>query len=121
MIRGNKILCGNIGDSRATAAKKTEAGWVCETLSRDHKPDSPDERERILRANGRVEPYYDEDGNDFGPARVWLMDQNVPGLAMSRSIGDVVASWVGVSYEPEFQFITIAEDYKFLILASDGI
>lgn len=40
---------------------------------------------------------------------------------MSRSLGDVVASWVGVSYEPEFQFLTVSEECKFIIIASDGI
>jgi len=33
--------------------------------------------------------------------RVWLMDQDAPGLAMSRSIGDYIAHSVGVATEPE--------------------
>jgi hypothetical protein len=32
-----------------------------------------------------------------GPQRVWLRDSWVPGLAMSRAIGDAVAHSVGVS------------------------
>ena len=36
----------------------------------------------------------------MGPARVWLKDLEVPGLAMSRSLGDYVAQSVGVSPEP---------------------
>ena len=36
----------------------------------------------------------------MGPARVWLKDLDVPGLAMSRSLGDYVAQSVGVSPEP---------------------
>jgi hypothetical protein len=31
---------------------------------------------------------------------VWLKDEDSPGLAMSRSLGDLVASQVGVSHEP---------------------
>lgn len=30
-----------------------------------------------------------------GPERVWLKDQDIPGLAMSRSLGDTVAHSVG--------------------------
>jgi hypothetical protein len=37
----------------------------------------------------------------FGPKRVWLKHKQVPGLAMTRSLGDLVAKSVGVTYEPE--------------------
>lgn len=45
---------------------------------------------------GRVFPYHDEEGEPMGPYRIWLKDQNVPGLAMTRSFGDYIASTVGV-------------------------
>ena len=40
---------------------------------------------------------------------------------MSRSIGDLVASSVGVSPEPEFYEYDMSEDDKFIVLASDGV
>jgi len=36
----------------------------------------------------------------MGPQRVWIAKEDVPGLAMSRSIGDNVAHSVGVSEVP---------------------
>ena len=39
-------------------------------------------------------------GRPSGPKRVWLMDDCIPGLAMSRSIGDLVAASVGVTWKP---------------------
>lgn len=36
----------------------------------------------------------------MGPYRVWIKEQNIPGLAMTRSFGDYVASTVGVIDEP---------------------
>lgn len=39
-------------------------------------------------------------GNPVGPARVWLKHENIPGLAMARSIGDRIAAQVGVIAEP---------------------
>jgi hypothetical protein len=39
-------------------------------------------------------------GDPIGPARVWLKKENIPGLAMSRSIGDLIAASVGVIEEP---------------------
>ena len=53
-----------------------------------------------MKAGGRIEPFKDSAGNFVGPSRVWLMHQKIPGLAMSRSIGDIVAATVGVTYQP---------------------
>ena len=90
-------------------------------LSRDHKPDDRSEAARIQQCNGRVESYQDENGNPVGPARVWLKNQDLPGLAMSRSLGDAVAASVGVIPDPEIlEFLLTPED-KFIVIGSDGI
>ena len=47
-----------------------------------------------------MEPCLDENGDYIGPHRVWLKDENLPGLAMSRSLGDLVGASVGVTWEP---------------------
>lgn len=63
-----------------------------------------------------------DDGVD-GPCRVWLGHMDVPGLAMSRSLGDVVAHTAGVSSEPQFfeyEFNRGREDLM-LVVASDGL
>lgn len=57
-------------------------------LSQDHKPSLPEEYKRILVSGGRVESYKDSQGRQVGPMRVWVKNENMPGLAMSRSIGD---------------------------------
>jgi len=60
-----------------------------------------------LKQGGRVDCFKDDENNDIGPHRVWLRDQNLPGLAMSRSIGDLVAESVGVSYTPDIKKFNI--------------
>ena len=40
---------------------------------------------------------------------------------MSRSIGDLVAASVGVSYEPEILEYEITADDRFIVLGSDGV
>ena len=95
--------------------------WESIDLSRDLKPDTPGEKERILKNGGRIEAYKDENGGDFGPKRVWLKDEDIPGLAMSRSFGDEVAASVGTISEPEIMEFDMCEDDKFIIVASDGI
>ena len=36
----------------------------------------------------------------LGPSRVWLKNEDIPGLAMSRSLGDNIAHRVGVICDP---------------------
>lgn len=49
------------------------------------------------------------------------MDEDLPGLAMSRSFGDMVAASVGCISSPEIFEFALADEDKFIILASDGI
>lgn len=90
-------------------------------MSVDHKPNNPGEEKRIKKKGGRVEPYWDEQGKPLGPHRVWLKNENIPGLAMSRSLGDLVAASVGVSPEPEVLDFNLERDDKFIVIASDGV
>jgi serine/threonine protein phosphatase PrpC len=90
-------------------------------LSTDHKPNLPKEEERILNSGGRVEPFQERNGEFVGPPRVWLQNEQLPGLAMSRSFGDLVAVHVGVISEPELQTHRLTDDDKFLVIASDGV
>jgi serine/threonine protein phosphatase PrpC len=117
-----KLILAHIGDSRAVLGKydnKTNK-WSAVPLTRDHKPTELDEKERIIKNEGRVQPFY-EDGEPYGPMRVWVKDDDYPGLAMTRSFGDRMAATVGVISEPEIKEYDLSEDDKFLIIASDGI
>lgn len=123
IIRGNMLLGVNIGDSRVILGKSGESagGIVSEEFTHDHKPDSPLEKQRIIASGGRVFAVEYDDGID-GPPRVWLGHMDVPGLAMSRSLGDAVAHTAGVISEPEFteKILDPAID-KFVVVATDGL
>ena len=121
ILTKNKIISANAGDSRAVMGRYINGKWINIDLSHDQKPNNPGEKERILSHGGRIEAYKDENGGDFGPPRVWLKNEDIPGLAMSRSFGDEVAASVGTISEPEIEEYEITEDDKFIILASDGI
>lgn len=61
-------------------------------------------------------------GMFYGPKRVWLKTKQVPGLAMTRSIGDMAATSVGVIARPEIMvFPNLNQNDKFLVIASDGL
>lgn len=83
IIRGNKLIGVNIGDSRVILGVEKHGQLIAEEFTHDHKPDTPKEKERIIAAGGRVFAVEYDDGID-GPPRVWLGHMDVPGLAMSR-------------------------------------
>eukprot|EP00397_Hematodinium_sp_SG-2012_P019695 GEMP01020252.1.p1 GENE.GEMP01020252.1~~GEMP01020252.1.p1 ORF type:complete len:518 (+),score=136.24 GEMP01020252.1:98-1651(+) len=120
LIRGTKAYGAFVGDSRGIIARRENKAWTVVPLSRDHKPDVPEERARIEANGGRVKP-HECDGVPFGPARVWLKTKDGPGLAMSRSFGDSVVARVGVNSEPDIIEVNLKPEDKFFILATDGV
>jgi serine/threonine protein phosphatase PrpC len=126
-LANGKIYSCNCGDSRAVLARATTNNASGETkltavaLSSDQKPEREDEKARILAAKGRVEACKGAKGEDIGPPRVWLSHQDVPGLAMSRSFGDLIAASVGVIAKPEVWEREQSDADRFMILASDGV
>ncbi len=45
----------------------------------------------------------------------------MPGLAMSRSLGDIAAETVGVFAEPELAEVALGKNDKFIVWATDGV
>lgn len=85
---GRKVYCANVGDSRTIlirqAPKEDQGkqssliseihcvllchfalgiGCLVRALSRDHKPDDPEESKHIIANNGRIDSYRDQLGN----------------------------------------------------------
>lgn len=113
----------NAGDSRCILFRKghSELGDT-ECLSRDHKPNLAGESERIIHRNGRIDTFKDFHGNNIGPMRVWMKHEDIPGLAMSRSLGDAVAESLGVISTPDLKFYRRNfEKDRAIVLCSDGV
>ena len=125
VIANECIYTANVGDSRAIVCKhhciNGNSIWESESITRDHKASEVDESKRIERFGGRIEQYKDEHGVYIGPKRVWLKNDPVPGLAMTRSFGDQIASSVGVVSDPEIKERTLKEEDKVVVIASDGL
>ncbi|XP_066348920.1 probable protein phosphatase 2C 37 [Miscanthus floridulus] len=104
LVRG-RLIVANCGDSRAVLCRGLE-GTPPVALSFDHKPNRPDEMERIQAAGGQV---------------LFINGYRVRGiLAMSRAIGD---RWLRpeVIAEPEITITDRTVEDQCLILASDGM
>lgn len=96
-----KNICyiANLGDSRAVLFRHTPKEKLAIELSYDHKPIRPDEKERIQRCGGKIERLI-HDGVPVGPYRVWADDEG-PGIAMTRTLGDLQAKKIGLISDPE--------------------
>lgn len=133
----NKVYVANVGDSRCQVSCKN--GKILKDVTRDHKPNYPYEKERILKFKGNIyqsETPLEIDINDeeesnllkdkviLGPYRV-----NPGRLSVSRTIGDVEAKNpefggnpnVIISEPDIFVFDLEKDDVDFFILGCDGI
>jgi len=122
----DKIICANTGDSRAILIYDNNynnnlTNTKIYPLSYDCKPDLPNERKRIYECGGTVERALDENDEEGGPYRVWALGEDYPGLAMSRSIGDMDAKKIGVIPNPQIVEYSINNNSKYMLICSDGV
>jgi serine/threonine protein phosphatase PrpC len=114
-----KILVSHVADSTVVLGRWTDASKKeikAQVLTRDHKPDLPDERARIEKAGGRV--VFDGYANH----RVYAKSQRYPGLNMSRCLGDLLGhADAGCSAEPEVTEYQLTDLDAVLLLCSDGV
>lgn len=137
VVSGDHVTIANVGDSRAVlvravqvppvdadqpvqASSASSIRLLPAPLTIDHKPTMSSETRRILLAGGRVHAIKYDDGVE-GPVRVWCKDDDVPGLAMSRSLCDAIGKKAGITSTPDIYTYSLAESDAFLVVASDGL
>lgn len=75
------------------------------------------EAERIRKCRGRVFALQDEPE----VSRVWLPNNDSPGLAMARAFGDFCLKDFGLISVPEVSYRRLTEKDEFVVLATDGV
>ena len=94
------LVIGNCGDQRAVICRRGQA----HPLTKDHKPESDSEMNRINLSGGFV-----------------AESRRVNGLlALSRAIGDISVQ-PHVTFEPDIMVVELTEHDEFVILACDGV
>lgn len=116
---GRELLLAHTGDSRAVLGRQGVGGegLTAVDLTVDHKASLEAEQARITQAGGVVRRGGAGDTN----SRVYVRNTLHPGLAMSRSIGDLIAHTIGVSDEPDVSVLKAEETWRFVLLCSDGV
>jgi len=140
IVKQGKLYTGHVGDSGLVMGENDEYATtkfpvqaIC--ITKEHKPDDPDERLRIEDAGGEV---INKSGvprvvwsrpktNHKGPVRRSTQIDQIPFLAVARSLGDLwsydysTETYV-VSPDPDVAVLPLdPSKHRCLILASDGL
>lgn len=122
-----KILLAWAGDSRCVLGRPVKKGVISRLASgpsgksdyvggsADHKPNDPKERRRVEEQGGEVLLLPGD-----VPHRVFAKGKEIPGLAMSRSIGDLAGHKAGVIHQPGIEWLDFQKD-DLLLCCSDGV
>lgn len=124
LLVGNHAISINVGDSRCVLGRADGGTSVAKRITVDHDLTAPGEQTRIRSRGGVIRAFSLPDGTQAGPMRVWSPAEGMrkPGLAMSRSLGDEVATAVGVVCDPALSYARLKPRRdRCLVLASDGI
>lgn len=115
-ILGREILPDSPNSRNEESKEAPERNVEAVLLTRDHKPDIRGEYERLI-INGAKVHITRQTGVS---SRVYT-PKGKGGLAMSRSIGDLLLKPYGVTAEPEVKTFQLTSQDRYVILASDGI
>ena len=132
LIVNNDVYIGNVGDSRCIGS--FNKGRIHRDITRDHKPNTPYEKERIMSNGGQIyqtktnikieENFILRTKILLGPYRVF------PGrLSVSRTIGDAEGKIPSIGGNPKviickpdiYKFNILENDIDYFILGCDGI
>lgn len=120
-IKKSKLYIGHVGDSGVVLGykEKGEAEWRGKPLTRDHKPEDPEEYKRIERSGGKVQIKAGICRVVWNRSRVCHTGpvtrsappcEEIPFLAVARSLGDL---W---SFNPTSNTYVVSPDPDVIVL-----
>jgi len=136
-IRRGKIYVGHVGDSAIVLGYQDQDNpdiWRAEPLTREHKPESLEESQRITQCGGKVicksgvprVVWNRPKMGHKGPVRRSTHIDEIPFLAVARSLGDLWSynseeNVFVVSPEPDIRVYPVdITRHRCLVLATDG-
>lgn len=112
----DKLYIAHVGDSKAVVLTHIDGKLEVTYSTLDHKPDRSDEARRINELGGEIR----SQGSD-SPLRFFQRGTNMPGLAVSRTLGDTNYQPYGLSYEPEIAELDLTPATRYVVVATDGV
>mmetsp|Transcript_28228 Transcript_28228/g.47329 ORF Transcript_28228/g.47329 Transcript_28228/m.47329 type:complete len:603 (-) Transcript_28228:3308-5116(-) len=121
MLKETELMVTWVGDSSAVVGRRVDGKITGQLLTVDHKPSNSLERRRIEQSGGLVRNVNGESVDRVFSRNAWLQGVLTPGLAMSRSIGDMEATDLGCIPTADVSMFDITEEDDFVIVATDGL
>ncbi|XP_052173817.1 probable protein phosphatase 2C 65 [Diospyros lotus] len=116
--QGDHLVIANLGDSRAVLCTRDDSDELVPIqLTVDMKPSLKEEADRIKSKRGRVFAMEQEPE----VYRIWMPEEDCPGLAMTRAFGDFCLKDFGLISTPEVSYRKLTERDEFLVIATDGV
>lgn len=119
LAKDTSLYIASAGDSRAVLARISNGYRFAIELTQDHRPYVESERNRIIKSGGYVRRIHSND-QAIGPYRIWA-DDDGPGLALTRSLGDFQVKKIGMISTPQIQKINLKDADQFVVIATDGL
>ena len=115
LIIGNKCICANLGDCKAVIGKEQDS-WESFLLSSDHSLRNKKERKRMIANNARIA--YESKENRV--EKFYMGNEDVPGLDITRSIGDKIGKFIGMLSSPDVLVHAVKPCDRFIIIGTRG-
>mmetsp|Transcript_6497 Transcript_6497/g.10416 ORF Transcript_6497/g.10416 Transcript_6497/m.10416 type:complete len:705 (-) Transcript_6497:102-2216(-) len=116
-----RAYVAHVGDSRAVLVSQKEEdveSFVLTTLTREHRPDDPEEEHRVRSWGGEIR----KSSNGAGVGRIFVPGRNHPALPLTRSLGAAASVECGVLSEPEISSHRLRHGSDvLLVLGTDGL
>ncbi|KAI8919612.1 phosphatase 2C-like domain-containing protein [Entophlyctis helioformis] len=116
----NQLLVSHVGDSRLIKISEENGVYTGQQITLDHTCDVTTEYERVKATGARVEQLQTGETVD-GPLRIFKGSLPYPGIVVTRSLGDSVATRLGVLHEPAVQTLALEPQDRCIVLATDGL
>ena len=117
VISGSNIVCGNLGTCRVVSAQDL-GKWQPVTLTVDHDLSNLKEKKRMVLMNARIVKMVDMYG--FDSEIFFVEKEDLPGLSITRSIGDKIGKYAGMLSIPDISTFTLTSNDKFLIIGTEN-
>lgn len=121
LIMGSSVLTASLGDCKAVVGKSADQ-WSAVPLYYLHNLQNKKEKDRMIKNHARIAvEVIEETGEVIGTEKAYMGEDNTPGLDITRSIGDKIGKYIGVSSTPELKEYQLSADDRFIIIGSTGI
>ena len=116
VISGPIVVCANLGTCKAVLVTD-QGGWQPTILTVDHDLSNLKEKKRMISMNARIVKSTDMYGFD---SKIFFKEkEDLPGLSITRSLGDKIGKYAGMLSTPDLSTFTLASNDKLLILATE--